>query len=125
MSLNVNIVAKYLIRCHWNEILSIKICFTFMQKEKIRALGKLLKLVLDICFLQRLNLAFCVGTFIKNVRLGLMILTLPLNKKSSFEMLYKQTVRRFSIIQRLFLFYACGICLGLEKNVAKYSFIDK
>ena len=96
-----------------------------MQKEKIRALGKLLKLVLDICFLQRLNLAFCVGTFIKNVRLGLMILTLPLNKKSSFEMLYKQTVRRFSLIQRLFLFYACGKCLGLEKNVAKYSFIDK
>ena len=28
-----------------------KTCFMYMQKEKIIALGKLLKLVLDICFL--------------------------------------------------------------------------
>ena len=67
----------------------------YMQKEKIIALGKLLKLVLDICFLQRFNLAICVGTLIRKVRLALMILALPLNKKSSSEMTFKQTVSRF------------------------------
>ena len=61
MSLNVNIVAKYLIRCHWNEILSIKTCFMFMQKEKIRPLGKLLKLLLDICFFVKIQSCFLCG----------------------------------------------------------------
>ena len=59
-----------------------------------------------------MNLAFCVGTFTKNVRLALMILTLPLNKKRSSEMPFKQTVKRFELIQRSFLFYASGIWNG-------------
>ena len=66
-------------------ILSIKRCFMYMQNEKITALGKLLKLVLDTYFLQRLNLAFCVGTFKRNVRRVLMTFTLPLNRKISSE----------------------------------------
>ena len=57
----------------------------YMQNEKITALGKLLKLVLDTYFLQRLNLAFCVGTFKRNVRRVLMTFTLPLNRKISSE----------------------------------------
>ena len=66
-------------------ILSIKRCFMYMQNEKITALGKLLKLVLDTYFLQRLNLAFCVGTFKRNVRRVLITFTLPLNRKISSE----------------------------------------
>ena len=57
----------------------------YMQNEKITALGKLLKLVLDTYFLQRLNLAFCVGTFKRNVRRVLITFTLPLNRKISSE----------------------------------------
>ena len=57
----------------------------YMQNEKITALGKLLKLVLDTYFLQRLNLAFCVGTLKRNVRRVLMTFTLPLNRKLSSE----------------------------------------
>ena len=67
-----------------------------MQKEKIRALGKLLKLVLDICFMQRLNLAFCVGTFIQIVRLALMILTLPLNNKVPLKCFLSKQLEGFS-----------------------------
>ena len=55
MSLNVNSVAECLTRCHWDEILSIKICFMHIQKEKIRASGKLLKLVLGICFFVKIE----------------------------------------------------------------------
>ena len=57
----------------------------YVQNEKITALGKLLKLVLDTYFLQRLNLAFCVGTFKRNVRRVLITFTLPLNRKISSE----------------------------------------
>ena len=57
----------------------------YMQNEKIRVLGKLLKLVLDTYFLQRMNLAFCVGTFKRNVRWALMIFALPFNRKRSSE----------------------------------------
>ena len=61
------------------------------------------------------NNAFCVGTFIRNFRLALMIMTLPLNKKRSSEMGFKQIIRRFWLIQRFFSFCACGICFGVEK----------
>ena len=57
----------------------------YVQNEKITALGKLLKLVLDTYFLQRLNLTFCVGTLKRNVRRVLMTFTLPLNRKLSSE----------------------------------------
>ena len=44
-----------------------------------------------------------------------MILTLALNKKPSYEMHFKQIIKRFWVIHR---FCACGTCFGIEKNVA-------
>ena len=78
----------------------------------------------DFCKKFCKNFAFCVGTFIRNFRLALMILILSLNKKRSSVMHFKQIVRRFCLIQQFFSFCACGICFGVEKNVAKYSFIN-
>ena len=52
----------------------------------------------------------------KNFRLALMILTLPLNKIVRLKCI---------LIQRFFLFCTCRICFGVEKNVPKYSFINK
>ena len=39
--------------------------------------------------------AFCVGTFTRNFRPALMILILTLNKKRSYEMYFKQMIRKF------------------------------
>ena len=57
-----------------------------------------------------------------------MILSLTLNKKRSSEMHFKHIIRRFWLIPQFFLFFlfcACGICFGVEKNVANYSFINR
>ena len=49
----------------------------------------------DLCKDFCKNFAFCVSTFVRNFRLTLFILTLPMNKKCSLEMHAKQIIRRF------------------------------
>ena len=51
-------------------------------------------------------LLFFVGTFIRNFRLALMILTLPLNKKLSSEMPFKQIIRGF-LANSMIFFILC------------------
>ena len=103
LSLNVRPMPEYLIRCDWNEMLSIKRCFDVLcickKKKSERWFGKLLKLVLDILFLWRLNLTFCVGTFKRSVRVALMILTLTLNKKRSSAAFFWRMFCAFPVIR--------------------------
>ena len=70
------------------------------------------------------NFAFCMGTFMRNFRLALMILTLTFSKKRSSKINFKQIIRKFWLICQFFLFCACGICFWKEKNVANYFFIN-
>ena len=56
--------------------------------------------------MQESNFNFCAATLLKNFDLALMILTLPLNEKSSFEMPFKQMIVKFLLIQWYSLFCA-------------------
>ena len=84
-----------------------------MQKEKIRAL---IWKAFEISFRY---LAFCLGTFKRNVRLTLVILTLTLNKKGSSEVPFKQTNRRVSLIQQFFFILYLWNMLRGRKNGTK------
>ena len=91
-----------------------------MQKEKIRALiWKAFEISFRYLLFVKIDLAFCLGTFKRNVRLTLVILTLTLNKKGSSEVPFKQTNRRVSLIQQFFFILYLWNMLRGRKNGTK------